>query len=133
MKLGSSRWGNDFETKVREFIVKYGFEIIAENETIPCIYEAHEKKGKQHEIDVIANYTSPGYPLPPIYGPDINEKFLISSKGGVQIGEKEITEAKQQIECLQAINEYKDVNKLVIICEHSTTTFPDDQVYVWDE
>lgn len=132
MKFGSSRWGNDFETKVRAFITKYGFEIIAENETIKCTIKRHNKPS--HEIDVVADFSSSGYPMPPIYAPNIGEKFLISSKGGLQVTQADLDSVNNQLECIQNTPEFKDVKKAVIICEHSSFDYPNNgNLYVWDE
>lgn len=131
MKLGSSRWGNDFEKKVREFVAKYGFEIIAENETIKCTTKKHSKQS--HEIDLIAEYSSDGYPLPPQYGPYKDEKFLVSTKGGLQIGQPDLDDARNQLECLKKSNEYAELKKCVVICEHSSLTHPVGDLFVWDE
>src|SRR3972149_10431021 len=108
MKQGSSRYGNDFESKSREFLAKYGYFTLAENEIIDCKNKLHKKYS--HEIDIIA--VSSGdqkAPNPPAYGPEETERFIVSCKGGLLIGTPQIRELENQIDCIQKDQRHSDI------------------------
>lgn len=133
MKQGSSRYGNDFETICREFFVNYGFLLSGENEIIRCSCHTNHKK-QQHEVDIIAlpgNY--PTAPNPPVYGPQPNERFIVSCKGGLSIDQNDIKDLENQIECIQKDSKYPDIKTGVILCQDKKIGIKlPTNIFIWD-
>mgnify|MGYP001583612074 CR=1 FL=1 len=132
MKQGSSRFGNDFETKCREFLAKYGYYILSENQIVNCETEGHKKPS--HEVDAIVVASGLGaVPNPPVYGPKSVEKFAVSCKGGVPLNQEEIDEFAKQIECIQKDPRYIDLRSGLIMCQDKELKLKiPPNIYIWD-
>lgn len=133
MKQGSGRFGIDFEAKAREFVARYGFDIIAENEVVKCVEQTHQKPS--HEIDFITWFISleneTKIPKPPLNG--FTGKFMVSCKDGEPLNQGEVDKTKNELECVRKDKRFPDVEGAIIVCasKHPNLKIPEN-VKVWD-
>jgi hypothetical protein len=127
------RSGLDFERSIAGMLTQLGYQIVLENESLKCQTATHSTRS--HGIDFLAKPVKPNLSRP-LTSP--NGLTVFSCKHA-SIGEAEIKDLMDTLECLKSSHKYNDVKGGILVTssrvqrELQEKFNQNNEMYLWDQ